>query len=130
MLKSKRWQNQRLAYPHWSFSLSSFLFNLTKHMNLRHELFFSFFPSVQLNNLTNLKNKGEENNLYILFLFFLNRIYKNKIKYEGLRLYRKKKKINIYKTSGSDLSILHEWTRFNLKKKRKKKRQNKKTMRW
>lgn len=41
-----------------------FLFNLTKHKNLRHEL---FCPSVQLNNLTNFKNKGEENNLYILF---------------------------------------------------------------
>ena len=42
--------------------------------------FSFFFPSVQLNNLTNFKNKGEENNLYILFFF--NHIYKNKIKYE------------------------------------------------
>lgn len=33
-------------------------------MNLRHELFFSFCAA---NNLTNFKNKGEENNLYIIF---------------------------------------------------------------
>lgn len=35
-------------------------------MNLRHELFFSFCAA---NNLTKFKNKGEENNLYIIFLY-------------------------------------------------------------
>lgn len=48
-------------------------FNLTKHMNLRHEL---FFPSVQLTISPILKTK-EKKIIYTSFFY----IYKNKIKY-------------------------------------------------
>lgn len=44
-------------------------------MDLKHELApFSFCAA---NNLTNFKNKGEENNLYILFLIISTKIKSN-----------------------------------------------------
>lgn len=62
---NKIYLNQRVTI-HASPLYPVSFFNLTKHMNLRHELFFSFCAA---NNLTNFKNKGEENNLYIIFLY-------------------------------------------------------------
>lgn len=51
-------------------------------MNLKHEL---FFPSVQLNSLTNLKNKGEENNLYILFFSIISTRIKSNTRTKALQ---------------------------------------------
>lgn len=72
-------------------------------MNLRHELFFSFCAA---NNLTNFKNKGEENNLYIIFFI------STKIKSNTMTNALQKKKLTYIKQVG--WSLYYMWTRFLL----------------
>lgn len=60
-------------------------------MNLRHELFFSFCAA---NNLTKFKNKGEENNLYIIFFI------STKIKSNTMTNALQKKKLTYIKQVG------------------------------
>lgn len=88
-------------------------------MNLRHELVFFFFPSVQLNNLTNFKNKGEENNLYILFFLIISTKIKSNTRTKALQ----KKKLTYIKQVGlislyymSEQEILFSFFFFFLKR--------------